>query len=68
MDAALLRALEDLLRRVLRAPSGIDLRAVASSTRGEVARRRARHQVRRAVLLGLAAALVLLGWYAAGRA
>lgn len=65
MSPAVVRALEDLLRRVLRAPHDVDVRALSGALRGEVTRRRARAHTRVAALLAVAAALVLLGWFAA---
>lgn len=61
-----LRALEDLLRRVLRSPDhGIDPSAVALATRGRVARLRLRREVLLLVLLAAVSALVMLGWFLA---
>lgn len=65
MNPTVVRALEELLRRVLRAPHDIDVRALSGATQGEVARRRARRHARLAALCAAAATLVLLGWFAA---
>lgn len=65
LPPAVLRALEDLLRRVLRAPHGIDLAAVSTATRREVGVRRQRRAIQVTTLLVLGAALVLAGWFSA---
>lgn len=61
---SVVRALEDLLRRVLRAPHGVDTPQVWSQTRAAVAVRRERRRLSMAVAGSSAAALVLLGWVA----
>lgn len=68
LPPAVLRALEDLLRRVFRAPHGIDVAQVCSTTHEAAEsrrRRRLRTRLQVAVLLSLAAALVLVGWFVA---
>ena len=63
MDPHLVRVLEDLLRRVLRAPGhGIDPAQMTLGVRSRAATHQARRQTRLAALLALAATLVLLGW------
>lgn len=63
-----LRALEDLLRRVLRsADHGIDVLAVGVAARQQVAGRRWRRQLSVAALLAAGVGLVLLGWFIGGR-
>ncbi len=66
LPPAVLRALEDLLRRVLRSPHGIDVAHVSAATQDAAEARRQRRLRRRlqaAVLLSLGAALVLVGWF-----
>ncbi len=59
MTPEVVRALEDLLRRVLHMPTGIDLRDVAVSAGEEVEIRRFRHRVWLAGVLSLGAVLLL---------
>lgn len=63
MNPHLVRVLEDLLRRVLRSPDhGIDPARMVVGARSRATTRRARREVRIAVLAALGASLVLLGW------
>ncbi|MFX0538838.1 hypothetical protein ACQBAT_12895 [Ornithinimicrobium sp. Y1847] len=62
-----LRQLEELLRRVFRAPSGIDLGAVAVGTQEQVTQHRARRMARYAVTLAIALVAILLGWFLGSR-
>lgn len=66
VNPAVVRALEELLRRVLRAPHDVDVPALTATTQEAAERRRARRHTRLAALAAVAAALVLLGWFASG--
>lgn len=66
LPPAVLRALEDLLRRVFRGPHGIDLAAVHADARELAVVRRQRRQAVAVLLVLLGAALVLTGWFSAG--
>ncbi|WP_151525490.1 hypothetical protein [Serinicoccus kebangsaanensis] len=64
MTAATVRALEDLLRRVLRAPDhGIEPRRQSVAVRGRVEARRWRAGAVLVAAVVVLAALVLIGWY-----
>lgn len=65
LPPAVLRALEDLLRRVLRSPHGVDVAAARAGATQLAAVRRQRRQARAVLLALLGAALVLTGWFAA---
>lgn len=65
LPPAVLRALEDLLRRVLRSPHGVDVTAARAGATQLAAVRRQRRQARAVLLALLGAALVLTGWFAA---
>ncbi|RIK17319.1 MAG: hypothetical protein DCC50_02095 [Acidobacteria bacterium] len=65
LPPAVLRALEDLLRRVLRAPHDVDVAVVRSGAQELAAVRRQRRQARAVLLVLLGAALVLTGWFSA---
>lgn len=65
LPPAVLRALEDLLRRVLRSPHGVDVAAARSGARELAALRRQRRQARVVLLVLLGTVLVLTGWFSA---
>ena len=67
MSPAVLRALEDLLRRVLRSPDhGIDPGLASARVHDRQVWLDRRRGLRVAALLAVAAALVLIGWFLAG--
>ncbi|MGO0575457.1 hypothetical protein [Ornithinimicrobium panacihumi] len=66
MNASVVRALEDLLRRVLRSPDhGIDPAAVGAAAQERAVRRGSRRELLLAGLVAAATLLVLLGWFLA---
>lgn len=68
MTQTTIRALEDLLRRVLRAPvPGLDAARLAHRSRVRTEEGRARRRGALAVLLALSLLVLLLGWYVGQR-
>lgn len=66
MHPAAIRALEDLLRRVLRSPEhGIDPAAVRLDVRARVAHDRFRREALVALVVAVALGLLLAGWFIA---
>ena len=67
MTPAVVRALEDLLRRVLRSTDhGIDPLALSGAVRTEATARRHRRELGIALALAAGALLVPLGWFLGG--
>lgn len=64
MNSVTVRALEDLLRRVLQAPlHGIDLRQQSEAARERATEARVRRELATAAVVALGLIVLLLGWY-----
>lgn len=64
MNSVTVRALEDLLRRVLQAPlHGIDLRQQSEQARERATEARVRRELATAAVVAVGLIVLLLGWY-----
>lgn len=64
MNSVTVRALEDLLRRVLQAPlHGIDLQEQSEQARERATEARVRRELATAAVVAVGLIVLLLGWY-----